>query len=331
MSLLRQYKESLPEYVQTMPRKGEPLVWLHRDEAAQVERIRAHLNNRHYLMTDHDNGPAGRAHELYDLRPNIVVYNPTKPERHQAFWLLRDAVHCQPEAQGRKPYQYLRAIEAAFDARYGCDPHFARHIHRNPLCLLSDAVWLHERPYTLSELAGVVSLTHAGLKRTAERSGRLTEGSGRNCTLFDELRLWAYRQAASAQAVDYDVWHRQVMTRAIALNGFQQPLPAAEVYGVARSVAEFVYYRYEPGTGSTELTPEYRAKQAERGRRGGLASKGGGRPSKSGKAAEELIKAVVQLKGDGLTNRDIADDLGIGVASVSRYLAKYNDSKISKP
>lgn len=262
-----------------MPEKGQPLIWLPRSEAMQVERIRGHLNNRHYLMVDHDNGPIGRAHELYDVCPNIVVYNPTNPERHQAFWLLRDPVHCQPEAQARKPYQYLRAIEAGYDAKYGCDPHFARHIHRNPLCFISDAYWLHERPYTLSELAEPVNLAPSALKRSAGRLARVIEGRGRNCTLFDELRLWAYKQASNAKAVDYDIWHRQVITRAMALNGFEAPLPAMEVYCVARSVAEFVYYRYQPGTGNMELTPEYRAKQAERGRRGGLVSKGGGRPS----------------------------------------------------
>lgn len=97
MSLLRKYKDALPEYVQAMPDK--PLIWLPRSEAIQVERIRAHLNDRCYLMVDHDNGPIGCAHTLYDVPPNIVVYNPTHPERHQAFWLLRDPVHCQPEAQ----------------------------------------------------------------------------------------------------------------------------------------------------------------------------------------------------------------------------------------
>lgn len=321
MSLLRQYKEALPKYVQTMPEKGKPLVWLPRNEAAEIERIRAHLNDRHYLMTDHDNGPIGRAHELYDLQPNIVVYNPTDPTRHQAFWLLRDAVHCQPEAQGRKPYQYLRAIEAAYDAHYGCDPHFARHIHRNPLCLVSDAVWLHERPYTLSDLAGPVSLAPVAFKRTVGRLERLAEGSGRNCTLFDELRLWAYKQAPSAKAVDYDIWHRQVITRAIALNGFEAPLPAAEIYCVARSVAEFVYYRYESGTGHMELTPEYRAKQAEKGRRGGLVSKGGGRPKAIN---QELLTAVVRLKAEGLTNRDIAEDLKVSASTVSKYLKHAN-------
>lgn len=322
MSLLRQYKESLPEYVQTMPRKGQPLIWLPRSEAMQVERIRGHLNNRHYLMVDHDNGPIGRAHELYDVCPNIVVYNPTNPERHQAFWLLRDPVHCQPEAQARKPYQYLRAIEAGYDAKYGCDPHFARHIHRNPLCFISDTFWLHERPYTLSELAEPVNLAPSALKRSGARLARVIEGRGRNCTLFDELRFWAYKQASNAKAVDYDIWHRQVITRVMALNGFEKPLPAAEVYCVARSVAEFVYYRYQAGTGQTIITPEYRAKQAERGRKGGLVSRGGGRPSK----APELLEKVLKLKAEGLTNRDIADDLGIGAATVSRYLNRASKS-----
>ena len=317
MSLLRQYKEALPDYVQTMPEKGKPLVWLPRSEAIPMERIRAHLNNRHYMMIDHDQGPIGRGHELYDVQPNIVVYNPTKPERHQAFWLLENPVHCQSEAQGRKPYKYLRAIEAAYDAHYGGDPHFARHIHRNPLCFISDAVWLHERAYTLAELAEPIKLAPLAFKRSAGSLGRSVDGKGRNCTLFDTLRLWAYKQATSAKAVDYDIWHRQVVTRAIALNGFEQPLPAAELYCVARSVAEFVYYRYQSGIGHTEITPEYRAKQAERGRKGGLVSSGGGRPKSIN---EELLTAVVRLKAEGLTNRDIADDLKVSASTVSKYL-----------
>lgn len=324
MSLLRQYEQALPEFVQVMPEKGKPLIWLPRSEAIQVERIRAHLNDRHYLMTDHDCGPITRAHDLYDVQPNIVVYNPTNPERHQAFWLLRDPVHCQLEAQARKPYQYLRAIEAAYDAKYGCDPHFARHIHRNPLSFISDTFWLHERPYTLSELAEPVSLAPIDLKRSAARLERVIEGRGRNCSLFDDLRFWAYKQAPYAKAVDYDVWHRQVMTRAMALNGYETPLPAMEVYCVARSVAEFVFYRYQPGSGSIELTPAYRAKQAERGRKGGLVSRGGGRPSKSGKSSNELLAAVVKLKNEGLTNRDIADELNISAGSVSNYLRRVN-------
>ena len=56
---------------------------------------------------------------------------------------------------------------------------------------------------------------------------------------------------------------------------------------------------------------------AKGGRIGGKVSKGGGRPSK-----EAYLRPVVQqLKAQGYSNRDIADDLGIGSATVSRYLS----------
>ncbi|ELZ6137285.1 helix-turn-helix domain-containing protein, partial [Campylobacter jejuni] len=53
---------------------------------------------------------------------------------------------------------------------------------------------------------------------------------------------------------------------------------------------------------------------------GGKVSKGGGRPSRSGKTRPELLQEVLRLKQQGYSNRDIAEDLGIGAASVSRYL-----------
>ena len=62
-------------------------------------------------------------------------------------------------------------------------------------------------------------------------------------------------------------------------------------------------------------TPEI---QARTGAKGGKVSKGGGRPSN----AEALLPEVLRLKGMGYSNRDIAEDLGIGSASVSRYLSK---------
>jgi DNA-binding NarL/FixJ family response regulator len=60
---------------------------------------------------------------------------------------------------------------------------------------------------------------------------------------------------------------------------------------------------------------------AKGGRIGGKVSKGGGRPSNSGKTRSELLPEVQRLKALGYSNRDIAEDLGIGSASVSRYLS----------
>ncbi len=296
------------------PERGGPTRWLPRDEAMQIERIRAHLHDRHWLMVDHDESPTTQAHTLYGIEPNIVVYNQVDSHRHQAFWLLKDPVYCQPEARERHPYRYLTAIEAAYDAQYGCDPCFARHIHRNPTAFINDTDWRHWRGHTLAELAEPVDLSP---RRAKQQHLELSEG--RNSALFHALRHWAYPQVGSARSGSYDAWHRQVMTRAIAMSHEQDhptgALPAREVGYVAKSVAEFVYYRYTGAGGAMDAAG--REEQARRGRLGGKVSK---RPTRSGKSKADLLPEVIRLKGMGYSNRDIAEDLGIGSASVSRYL-----------
>lgn len=272
VALIQKYSDYLPDFIQTMPVKGEPTIWLPRAKALACERFRGYGNDRHFMMVDHDNSPC-MAHQLYDVEPNIVCYNPQNPERHQAFWLLSDPVHCQPESRARKPYRYLRAVEAAYDAKYGADVHFSRHIHRNPAHWHSDTDWRHDRAYTLHELAAVVDLQPRQIRAGMRK---ITDG-GRNSTLFNDLRYWAYQNAEYARQADYDIWHSQVVTRALALNTFENPLPKNEALVVARSVAEFTYFRYRV-QGAT-ITDEYRAAQAKRGAIGGRKSRGGGRPS----------------------------------------------------
>ena len=96
-------------------------------------------------------------------------------------------------------------------------------------------------------------------------------------------------------------------------------MPISEIKATAKSIARWVWQRFTPS--------EFRAIQAKRGAKGGKigsgsnggkVSKGGGRPSK----AVELLPEVIRLKAMGYSNRDIAQDLGIGSASVSRYLSK---------
>ncbi|MGL5037297.1 MAG: replication initiation protein, partial [Aeromonas sp.] len=91
-------------------------------------------------------------------------------------------------------------------------------------------------------------------------------------------------------------------------------LPSSEIKAIAKSIARWIWQRFTPAGFSQA--------QAHRGAKGGKVSKGGGRPSNSGKARADLMPEVLRLKSMGYSNRDIADDLGIGSASVSRYLSK---------
>ncbi|MDH1900696.1 primase C-terminal domain-containing protein, partial [Aeromonas caviae] len=136
-------------------------------------------------------------------------------------------------------------------------------------------------------------------------------GLGRNCTLFEKTRLWAYKAIRQGWP-DYPAWLAACVDRASGYNAqFEQPLPANEVRHTAKSIAKWTHQHLSPAG--------FREEQARRGAKGGKVSKGGGRPSN----AEALLPEVLRLKALGYTNRDIADDLQISPGSVSNYLRLY--------
>ncbi|MGL5660951.1 MAG: hypothetical protein ACRDCX_06920, partial [Aeromonas sp.] len=183
------------------------------------------------------------------------------------------------------------------------------------------------RGHSLAELAEPINLS---AHRCKVLNHAVSASEGRNNELFDVLRRWAYQNVEIAHSASYEVWHRQVVTRALALSGQivsdRGALPVREVGYVAKSVAGFVYYRYT-GAGSI-LTPELRAIKAEQGRKGGLiggkVSKGGGRPIGTSRTNWELWEAIQSMKAVGYPHSTIAEDLNISGSTVSKY------AKISK-
>ena len=137
------------------------------------------------------------------------------------------------------------------------------------------------------------------------------------------VRFFPFSEATPYSAVreywrpnGYEAWAEAVRAACDSANAFglEQggPLPPNEIKATAKSIARWVWRHFTP--------TKFSAVQAARGAKGGKVSKGGGRPSNSGKARVDLLPEVLQLKAQGYSNRDIADDLGIGSASVSRYI-----------
>lgn len=91
----------------------------------------------------------------------------------------------------------------------------------------------------VSALVDSYDVQHRPVVRRAQRADAV-EGEGRNCQLFDALRLWSY----AARETDANAIH----ARAQVLNlRFHCPLPPKEVAWTARSVARFMNTRYRPG------------------------------------------------------------------------------------
>jgi len=294
--------DNLHTHIRVLPEKKQASLWVPRDHVYNFERVKLHMNDRHFLMTDFDNS-LPNAHEHYAIEPNLIIYNPVTLH-HQAFWLLNSPVHCQnPNSPA---YRYLRAIESAYDSKYNCDHNFNRNIHRNPLYFKSDVDWRHTRTHSLRELSDVIDL-----KSVVSEKTKLARDSaeGRNSALFDELRIWAYRQIKNLSTCDFETFTAQIMVRASHLNSFSIPLPDSELKTISKSISRFCIARI----GDNE---SFSKKQARRGAVGGKKSKGGGRP----KIDERLLGEIRTLRNvHKYSIRKIAAELKISASTVTKY------------
>ncbi|PKQ72256.1 DNA primase [Aeromonas sobria] len=245
--------------------------------------------------------------------PHWISVNRTNGHAHIGYMLA--APVARTSAARQKPLRYLAAIEHVLARRLGADMGYAGLITKNPTHADWLTVWHQIEPYSLDYLAEFCP--DADLAAYSRRSRKETSGLGRNVAMFDNVREWAYSAVrAYWRPNGYDAWAEAVRVACDSSNvfGLEQggPLPVSETKATAKSIARWVWQRFSPA--------EFRAIQATRGAKGGKVSKGGGRPSNSGMARADLLSEVLRLKAQGYSNRDIAEDLGIGAASVSRYL-----------
>jgi len=183
------------------------------------------------------------------------------------------------DAARDRPLRYLAAIESAWRVRLGADPQYSASSHsaKSPWYAGGKHLpawrtyWGPERVWDLGELAEWVDLPRHMPKRGLRTD---SAGWGRNCTLFDRLRLWSYhaiRRVWAAGGGSQD-WQAAVQNRAAELNGdFGQvggdwaslsgPMGDLEVYHVAKHVAKYTWERFNP----QRFAEIQRARAAKRG------------------------------------------------------------------
>ena len=267
-----------------------------------------------YLVFDLDYEYSALAWSELNLpTPAWVSKNPKNGHCHIAYAL--SAGVCTSSMARLTPLKYLAAIQSAYTQKLKADRSYARLLTKNPLHDAWQTTWWSGEKYTLDYLADFVDLTGHPLK------GKECHGLGRNCELFENVAHWAYREVRKYWSPNYeDQWIEAVLMHTEALNThFIEPLPYSEVKSISKSIAKFVIRHFSP--------EKFRQSQAAKGRKGskedkakagyigGSKSKGGGRPDK-----KELLPKVMKLKALGYSNRSIAEDLGIGAATISRWL-----------
>lgn len=207
-----------------------------------------------WLVFDLDYPGAAFGWEKENLPPpSLTVINPSNAHAH-LFYGLTTPVGMSNAARDA-PIRYAAALQAVFQAKLNADRGYAGLIAKNPFHDAWRVIWVPHL-YDLGELAEYVDLP----KRRPQRE---VLGLGRNCTLFDELRVWAYQWVREYQrnGASAEQWQRAVLGQAEKLNAFTVPLSLNEVKAVAKSVAKWTWRHFSDESFSII--------QSARGKRGG--------------------------------------------------------------
>lgn len=248
------------------------------------------------------NGPSHQYWLIYDIDrsgavldwsdrgappPTMSVQNPSNGHAHLIYGL---AVPIRTASDGRPgPLRYAAAIDNALREKLGGDRGYTGLICKNPLNPSWRVVEWEPNLYALAELESWLDLSYYNDKRK-----RLPDyGLGRNCNLFDRLRVWAYKAIRQGWP-DSDRWYQAVLERARAYNTFDNVLSDNEVKTIARSVARYTFRNF--------TSSGFSAWQAAQGRKGGIA--------KGAAYGEKRIQALALL-ASGVSQKETAESLGV--------------------
>lgn len=263
-----------------------------------------------YLAFDVDRGDAGAAWlDSNAPRPNFIIKNPENGHAHYLYALEHPV--CTTSAARIKPMRYLAAIEAAIARELGADAGYSGLIIKNPCHGHWQTIIVEPNFYSMSALADHLDLT----AKPANDEQSCQSGLGRNCTIFDTLRQWAYKAVPEYWKPNGEtVWSQAVRERAHGYNIFANQLQVKEVDQIAKSVSRWVWKNFSPAARQDLIerthTPEL---QAKRGAKKGAARR------------EEMFDRVMLLTLAAYSTREIAIELDIPQQTVARWIKQHRE------
>lgn len=260
---------------------------------------------RVWSIYDVDRPGSALAWEDCDLPPpSWAAVNRENGHSHLVWGLSVPVLVDSPDMR-QKPLRYLCAVEAAFRARLEADQGYSGLITKNPAHPLWKTLRGPQLAYELGELSEYVDLPKFIPKRKPEEVGL-----GRNVTVFDWLRQYAYRHIRhyKREVRNFVYWQQALNGAALDRNGdLQTPMDPREVWHIARSVSKWTWRRFDIEASDAR----FRERQARRGRRGGVAK---------GEAYDDKRASARLMAASGQSVRAIAAALGVGKTTVADWL-----------
>lgn len=234
--------------------------------------------------------------------PNFEVVNPANGHSHLFYGLAAPVI--RTNAARAKPLRYLASVEYALREVLGGDYGYAGLISKNPLHPSWTLIEHQQSLWNLAELSEFLSLPVALPKRA------LSVGLGRNCSLFETARRWAYKAVLGYRLTGtQETFSKAVFDACQGLNTFPEPLPLAEVKATAKSIARWTWKHYT-GRLTDEQFSQVQATRAKQGK--GVA--------RYRHTAVERAAIVLEARRPGAVVKEVAKANAIGFKTLYRWL-----------
>ena len=197
-----------------------------------------------WLLFDIDEPGAYYASDDANLPPpNVIMVNRENGHAHCAYRLETPvAKHFNARL---KPLQFFAAVQRGYTNRLGADKHYVGLIAKNPLHPVWLVEWRRQKPYSLHEMSDWLFDADTRFDPRPE----VQFGAGRNVTLFEELRHFAYREVRAIQSAGGDGAAFKARLEAVAQSinlQFEMPLRYSEVRSVVKSAAKWIWRHFSP-------------------------------------------------------------------------------------
>jgi hypothetical protein len=266
---------------------------------------------RVWCIFDIDRSGAANAWEDANLPPPAwTSINKVNGHAHSA-WGLSAPVLVDGLGARDAPLRYLCSIESMMREMLQADSGYSGLITKNPEHPLWRTLRGPRLAYDLHELAEYLP----GLEKHRPKRRVEEVGLGRNVTLFDAARKWAYKAIRPYWGGGLDGWNAflsKTNTRALVYNAdFKNPLDGREVWHIAKSIAKWTWKNT-----TAQGFSEWQSVQGAKGGKKGMLQRWGDNEDKQSSA--KIMAAT------GRTQQEIADELGVSRMTVSRWLKNQN-------
>ena len=260
----------------------------------------------HYFFFDIDRSEAVMAWHDENL-PMPYWTAQTQKNGHAHICYKLEIPLCTSEFGSQKAIAYASKIQAGLANKLGADVGYSHLITKNPFHKDWRVTFWSEQAYTLDYLADFVELP----KKLSKKEEVL--GLGRNCSMFDTVRKWAYKAIREHRGGIYNTWLDAVLKHCLSVNeAFLEPLPYSEIKATARSIAKYCWDNLSEAGFSN-----WQSEKARRANTKGACSLGGKARSQQ---FTDLRQQALQLHLQGMNNTKIAEHLSVSRKTITRWI-----------